>query len=265
MDSVYDRISALLRTCEADEPSMPPTILFNEGWMLRLVLDRLASIEFGKEPHPLTVPPECRWYSEALLPSPFLPEYRGDPRSESWTHADGVIGHFEIGGGAKAALSLGKNATHFVVLEAKMFSKLSAGVKNAPYFNQAARNVACIAEVLQRAERKPDEFRALGFYIVAPASQIEQGVFAQQLLKDSLKQTVEKRVSEYSGKRNTWFSDWFLPTHDKIKMGIISWEDLINFLTQQAPDAEGLRTFYDLCVAFNKPREKVEESLPADA
>ncbi len=38
-----------------------------------------------------------------------------------------------------------------------MFSKLSSGVKNANYYNQAARNVACIAEVLRRGNKKPDE------------------------------------------------------------------------------------------------------------
>jgi hypothetical protein len=37
-----------------------------------------------------------RWYSEALLPSQFLTRQRGDNLAESWAHADGVIGHFEI-------------------------------------------------------------------------------------------------------------------------------------------------------------------------
>ncbi len=64
---------------------------------------------------------------------------------------------------------------HFVVLEAKMFGNLSAGVKNASYFNQAARNVACIAELLKRPGRPVTEFKALGFYVLAPASQIRQG------------------------------------------------------------------------------------------
>ncbi len=32
-----------------------------------------------------------------------------------------------------------------------MFSNLSAGVKNAPEYNQAARNVACMAEVISRS------------------------------------------------------------------------------------------------------------------
>ena len=69
-------------------------------------MDRFASIDHEIEPHPLSVPRGCRWYSEALPPSSFLPESRRDSRTESWTHADGVIGHFDTGNGAKGNLTL---------------------------------------------------------------------------------------------------------------------------------------------------------------
>jgi hypothetical protein len=38
-----------------------------------------------------------------------------------------------------------------VILEAKMFSKLSKGIKNFPEYDQATRNIACIAEILKRS------------------------------------------------------------------------------------------------------------------
>ena len=47
------------------------------------------------------------------------------------------------------------DARQFVLLEAKLFNRLSSGVKNAPFFDQAARSVACMAEVLRRADREP--------------------------------------------------------------------------------------------------------------
>ena len=106
MEALFKRIEALLKSCETGFPVMPPTLLYNEGWMLRLVVDRFASIDLENEPHPLAVPPGCKWYSEALLPSAFLPESQGDSRAESWTHADGVIGHFGIGNSAKGNLTL---------------------------------------------------------------------------------------------------------------------------------------------------------------
>ena len=50
-----------------------------------------------------------------------------------------------------------------VVIEAKMFSKLSPGVTNAKYFNQAARNVACMAEIANRAGIDPASFEDIAF------------------------------------------------------------------------------------------------------
>lgn len=142
---VNERIAELLSMSVGPGRVFPPTELYNEGWMLRLVLDW-----FSRTPdcnYELRFLDGSGWYSEALLPSAFLSRKRGDVLAESWTHADGVVGHFSIGENGAGDLSLKDGATQFVVVEAKMFSKLSAGVTNARYFNQAARNVACIAEI----------------------------------------------------------------------------------------------------------------------
>lgn len=63
----------------ADEPDSPirPTEVFNEGWMLRLLLDWMAAE--GRSDHPLSFDEAARWSSEAVLPSSFLPRRRGDP------------------------------------------------------------------------------------------------------------------------------------------------------------------------------------------
>lgn len=257
MNTIYEQIQKLLKKCENDSTVMPPTILFNEGWMLRLILSSFEKLTVENNQHPLSIPSGCKWYSEALLPSAFLAEYRGDSRSESWTHADGVIGNFDIGDKAKGDLSLKKDATHFVVTEAKMFSKLSSGVKNAPYFNQAARNIACMAEVLKRADRHPDDLDTLGFYVLAPASQITQGIFKNHLDKGSLHRTVERRISEYEGARDQWLSEWYLPTEEKIEVRTISWEDLIDFVLDIDSKALDLKNFYSKCVEFNKLRTEV--------
>lgn len=252
---MFKWIEALLKGLDTDARVMPPTQLYNEGWMLRLLVDRYASVGLKNEPTPLSVPAGCRWYSEALLPSAFLPESRRDRRGESWTHADGAIGHFDIGNGAKGNLTLHADATHFVVLEAKMFSKLSAGVKNAPYFNQAARNVACIAEVLKRAGRQAQEFRTLGFYVLAPASQITQGLFKEQLKKTSLHAVVKQRVDQYRGTRDQWFSNWFQPVLDRLDIIALSWEDGIRFLSARVSNVDELNAFYKRCLEFNRQSE----------
>jgi hypothetical protein len=247
---MLSKVQSLLASCSTDKSYFPPTILYNEGWMLRLILDCFSTLDV--QDHQLTIPKGCRWYSEALLPSAFLPRNRYDSLGESWTHADGVIGHFEIGKGAKANLVLSPDATHFVVLEAKMFSKLSSGVKHASYFDQAVRNVACMAETMKRAPCSPSKFTSLGFYVLAPQTQIEQGIFAADLNRDSIKGKVERRVKEY-GEQEYWFMQWFIPTLARIKIEALSWEELIDTIRNHDPDVGNeLNEFYKLCLQYNQ-------------
>ena len=183
-----DRLLEFLASFDPEHPTFPPTQLYNEGWLLRLVLDWLARNPVPG--FPLDLAPGATWFSEALLPSPFRPRYRGDPLSESRTHADGVVGHIAVGQEGKADLALAADAppgaAQLLVLEAKLSSGLSVGTKNVPDYDQAARNVACMAEVLQRAEVAPDKFASLGFYVLAPRARIEAGVFASQLTRESV-------------------------------------------------------------------------------
>lgn len=241
----------MLERCSTEETQLPPTILYNEGWMLRLVIDWFATRPTTG--HCLSFPEGGKWYSEALLPSPFLPRKQGDKFSESWTHADGVIGHFVIGRDRVGDLSLLPHTTHLVVLEAKMFSILSTGVTHAKYYNQAARNVACIAEILKRGKRKPSELNFLGFYVIAPQSQIEEGIFANLMTRDSIRKTVERRVNEYDESKEEWFHDWFLPILENINLRTISWEQIISeILELDSLSGKELKNFYKLCLKFNR-------------
>ena len=225
----------MLESCATESPLFPPTLLFNEGWLLRLVLDWFSTHRDVN--HPLAFSEHAQWFSEALLPSAFLARHRGDNLAENWTHADGVVGHFSIGDKSKAGLSLLPRTTHFVVLEAKMSSGLSSKVKNANYFDQATRNVACIAELFQRAHLRPKtEFR----------------VFAKFMNRESIQQKVEKRVQEYMGNKDQWYSEWFLPTFQQTEIATISWEELIETIRQtDAASATSIETFYKRCIDFN--------------
>jgi hypothetical protein len=216
-----ERIAKLLKRCGGPEKNIPPTDLYNEGWILRIVLDWL-SINPGID-HELAFAVSDQWYSEALLPSAFLARFQGDKLAESWTHADGVIGDFVIGLNRGGDLSLARDAYRIIVTEAKMFSKLSAGVKNAGYFNQASRNIACIAEAICRAKISPDSFKKIGFYVIAPESQIHAGIFAEHLVPEKIHTIVSQRVSEYEEpEKEKWFSDWFVPTLEKTRILEIS-------------------------------------------
>jgi hypothetical protein len=249
---VLERIQRMLERCDTDDRVMPPTELFNEGWLLRLTLDWFSlHPEVG---HVLSVPRGARWYSEALLASRFLPRTRGDHLAESYTHADGVIGHFEIGNSGEGDLTLKHDAQQFVVVEAKLRSKLSAGTKNAPEYDQAARNIACMAHILSIEGPRPEMMERLGFVVLAPASQIERGVFQEQLSADSIRKKVTKRVAAYQDpERDAWLAEWFLPMLERIDVAALSWEEIADFIGQHEEEvSKAFRTFYDCCLEHNR-------------
>ena len=246
------RIQALLEACATESPPFPPTLLYNEGWLLRLVMDWFARQDL--QDHLLSPLPGARWFSEALLPSAFLPRPQGDPLAESWTHADGAIGHFTVGGETKTGLSLLPDASQILILEAKLFSPLARGVAHASYFDQAARTVACVAEILQRAGRHPGDLSRLGFYVLAPQSQIDAGAFTRQMDRDSIRAKVQRRVAAYNGERDAWHRAWFEPTLSRIDLGQSSWEDLLAEIRRHdEPFGDSLGAFYARCLQFNEP------------
>ena len=253
---VMERIQAMLQSCGTESAVFPPTLLYNEGWLLRLVMDWFST--HNVPDHPLTFSRDARWFSEALLPSAFLATKQGDRLAESWTHADGVIGHFEVGKEGKTDLSLQPDARQLVVLEAKMFAPLSSGVSHARYFDQAARTVACVAEVLKRANRHPSELSRLGFYVLAPRSQVDQGIFNKKMDRDSIRQKVERRVELYEGRKDQWFADWFEPTLQQIEIALVAWEDVIGTIRELDPSSAGsIEEFYKQCVRFSRQSNKV--------
>ncbi len=247
-----DAIVDLIRLSGTDKHVFPATEYFNETWMLRIVLDWFS--RYNLERHPLSFGKDSRWFSEGLIPSQFLPRHRKDPLGESWTHADGIIGHFVVGVGGRADVQLTRNSTHLACVEAKMFSRLSTGVKNARYFNQAARYIACMAELLNRAKIKPEKFLRLSFFVLAPQEQIDAGFFSTQSSTDHIDEIVKRRVSEYNGEKDKWFHRWFLPTLDKVDIQCLSWESIIETILNSDPYfGNQIQSFYVKCLAYNRP------------
>ena len=229
----------------------PATLLFEEGWMLRLVLDWFAV--HRTVDHPLAFDASARWFSEAILTPPFLPRYRGDPHGEGFTHADGAIGHFQIGSTGQANLSLDANSTMLKVTEAKMFSALSPGTTRVPGYNQAARNVACLAETVRLAGLDPTAMTDLGFFVLAPDQQIERGVFRDAMDSQSVEAVVRQRVDAYDEPKRDWFETSFLPVLRCIRLDCLSWESLVDFIGDHDPDfGADLKGYYASCLTYNQ-------------
>ncbi len=175
-----------------------------------------------------------------------------DTLSEAWTHADGLIGQFKIGHKGKTDVMLFPTTTQIVILEAKLLSGLSYGVKNASSFNQAARSVACIAEMLHRANVDFSKIERLGFYVLAPEKQIERGLFRNRVNWPSISEHVADRVISYGGTKENWYRNWFKPMQQFIKIGVLSWEDILDKIAKSdKATAEDFKGFYEKALILN--------------
>ena len=243
----------LIDAADGEPHRFPPTLIYSEGWMLRLVLQWFQTHEAPG--HILEFQPGATWFSEALLPSPFKPRHRGDARSEARTHADGVVGHFTIGSAAKADARLLPEATQLVITEAKMHSPLSAGTRNAPTYDQAARNVACMSELLSRANVRPPQFKSLAFLVLAPQEHVDEGPIREKLTKTSIEKAVRFRAQAYLGELDPWLETWFIPTLQSIRLEAIPWEGLLAEIANSDKAAhQELTVFYQHCLQYNTSR-----------
>jgi len=255
---MFEVISDILKSVENSigyENHISPTFLYNEGWMLRLVLQWFKAHE--DIDYKFSFLPGAHWYSEGLLSSPFLAQWKGDNLAESYTHADAVVGDFTIGNNGAGDVKLKDNCRQFTVIEAKMYSLFSRGTKNAPDYNQAARTLACMCNVLIEAKQTVNN---IGFYVFLPQSQIDnEKSFREMINIENVKQVVLNRVNQYNiigrddfaGKK-AWYDNDFLPFCSNIKTGMLSWEELISFIQSQDINyGNELQSFYDLSKKYN--------------
>jgi hypothetical protein len=246
----------MLNVADTDAAVFPPTILYNEGWMLRLVLSAGAE---GISCIPFSFLLGSKWFSEAMLPSPFPPRSRPDQLAETWTHLDGVVGHFKFTENTRVGLELVRDSKQFVVIEAKMYAPLSRGTKNAKFYDQAARTVACMTAALERVHKSVSDFESIGYYVMAPEDRISQGVFTEQMTRESIIKKIQWRIEMYQrdskhfSERQSRFQSTFLQLIKRIDLRCWSWEDALRAICDAKPDqGASIKAFYKLCQKYNK-------------
>lgn len=96
----------------------------------------------------------------------------------------------------------------------------------------------------------PSSLERLSFYVVAPEKQVNAGVFEDLVTKQSIREKVRVRVSQYNGAKSAWFEDAFEPTLERVDLAIITWESILDHMVENGSDL-GLTKFYERCLDFN--------------
>ena len=222
------------------------TLMFNEGWLLRGVL---REWQRWTQPAPfpfLPFPKGIVVYSEAQLYTPFKARFQGDKRAEGHTHADGIVGDFQIVG--KSGVVLNPDFRYLTVFEAKMSSALSKGTKHAPDYDQVSRTVASMIHAILESGSAGDRVAHLVVLYPADNNKIHPGRYT----KDHAKERIAARVRGYLSAKGhdqpdaRFFAEWrhVLP---RIHIQFLTWEDVIAEIENGYLDR-----FYTLCKHFNQ-------------
>jgi hypothetical protein len=260
---IPERLFEILKFAERDERSyFPATRIFNEGWMLCLILDAIQTLNINNE---LGFLKRSDWYSEARLDSCFHPTTRADLLSEGSTHADAVVGDFDFKEETAAGLRLRSDSRQFVVVEAKMFSNLSRGTKNAPAYDQAARNVACMACTIAHSNLRVSDLESVGFFVIAPniTKRRNRNTNLESCIRpDSIRSAVSQRIAGYeahnrpeAGELRKWERDYFLPLVDRLctedRLKVLCWDESLEAIAKVLPShGADLKRFYERCLSL---------------
>lgn len=237
MKSIIDMIKVIDSTL----PNINPTIIYNEGWMTRLLVNQslkekinLKCINFEKINN---------WTSEALISSPFV---KAKTHREGYTHTDIALGDFAINYDNSGKIIINPNAKIFAVIEAKMGSFLSKSTKNADNYNQASRNLACISNETHEI-KDCDIF----FLVVSPEINKNKNKIDLDTMIGEIKNRFDKHGNDPEIIKN---KDSIISKAEKALIFSISYEEWID-LFSDSEEKEYLLSFYKNCRRYNKIKD----------
>ena len=241
---MINKITEILKRSDSSATNINPTILYNEGWMTRLLVEvslqqriQINNIDFGQINH---------WCSEGLLSSPFLARKRADNLAEGYTHADIVLGDFSVDFAKRGDITPRGLDGVFGVIEAKMGSRLSSGTKNAPNYNQASRNVACIA--FNTISTRHSIF----FSVVAPERKIEDYGIRHIVNLQVMLDQISRRFDSYDRSSRIFaLKENVLDRAKTCTCSVLSYESWLDALSG-SNDYPALVEFKERCYKFNR-------------
>lgn len=149
------------------------------------------------------------------------------------------------------------SAGQFVVIEAKMGSKLSPGTSRVRWYDQAVRNVAAMAWAVDQSGQALEDFDSLAFVVAAPQRRFdEEGTFASYTDKSSLHAKLERRIDLYRdddpGRHDALIRfalGVYRPFLERLDVRLWSWEEALAAVTDDSADS--LAEFYARCLRYN--------------
>jgi len=239
------KVMKILEKAHTEGTNIPPTLLYNEGWMIRLLVEQ--SIENKVSIGELDFSKISKWYSEGLLSSPFLQRYRGDKLAEGYTHVDVVFGDFGITPFERGDIHVNAQGKILGIIEAKMGSSLSSGTKNQSNYNQASRNLACLAFNALNTDHK------LYFIVVAPEEKIKEYGFKEIVNLEYMIPQIENRFDLYKEENDEIFQkkEAVVKRAKSCNCIVLSYEEWLDGLKETDVQNE-LNVFYHICKKFNK-------------
>ncbi len=100
-------------------------------------------------------------------------------------------------------------------------------------------------------------YKSLGFFVLAPALQIDAGAFSRQMSKEGIRSRLIQRVAMYDTQSNRtelqkWLDEWALPLADRMELSCCSWESVIDRVSATHHEyGASLDEFYQLCLKYN--------------
>ena len=245
------------RCGDAEKSPIARSEVFNETWMLRLTLALIHDYDDNKYFRPLPndadgkktealarirTAVKRRWISEGGLTAAF--------ENEGATWADAIVGNIKLDDSeAKpkrgVAIDIDESSSKsIVVIEAKMNSALASGITHARDYNQAARNIACLAMLTQKDSALAEKS---AFIIFAPAKKLEKWNKAPQEMIKNTWETIEKQYKEHGRTLQAEESHMKSAVDHIVKNSMaISWEEVIQSMANdQNESCEILKWFYE--------------------
>ncbi len=228
------------------------TEIFNEGWLLRGVLNSLRDIKDNSSFDFLPFPVDSKLYSEGQLYTPFQKRYRSDKISvETNTPIDGIVGHFELDD-TKSGIKINENFQYLSIFEAKMYSKLYERSKYATDYSQVTRIASCM--IYQILKIKEIENKNIFLIIIYPEdnNNINPSRYTNQFIKNQITNRIDNYKKGFTTKepQNNWreFELNWANIIDLINIEFITWERIL----EEIKTNTSICKFYELCKKFNK-------------